>query len=292
MIFDRPRFLPAGERYWLLELGDEMNLLLSFKAIAICRKVGEHAIAGVVEAVPGLISVLVHYDPGRVKRADLQRELESIVDEVGNVEQIEAESRLIDIPVLYDDPWTQACIDDYSKRIHPVPNNVAFVAEANGLTVPELIRVHSRPQYWVASLGTWPGLPFNFPMDPGYPIAAPKYNPARTWTPERAIGFGGACTSIYSVDSPGGYQLLGRTPIPIWDPDSRLPEFGGSPALLRTGDRVKFVPIGRQEYDEIDTLVAEGRFRINIIDYERVSVRAYAESARRRDAASPTVPAG
>jgi urea carboxylase len=286
MIFDRPRYLPAGERYWLIELGDEMNLLLSFKAIAICRSIKEHRIAGVVEAVPGLISALVHYEPALIRRSDLLRELERIVDEVGDVEEIEAESRLVDIPVLYDDPWTQACVEDYSKRIHPVPNNVQFVAESNGLTVRELIRAHSRPQYWVASLGTWPGLPFNFPMDPSYPISAPKYNPARTWTPERAIGFGGACTSIYSVESPGGYQLLGRTPIPIWDPDPRLPEFEGSPALLRTGDRVKFLPIDREEYDEIDRLIAEGTFRINIIPFERISVRAYADMARDRAAGS------
>jgi urea carboxylase len=282
MIYEQPRFLVAGERYYLIELGNEANLLLNIEAIAICKAIRESEIAGVIETIPGLVSVLVHYEPALVQRERLRRQLEELIAGMADIEEIEADSRLVEIPVMYDDPWTNACVEDYAKRIKPAPNNPSFVAEYNKLSsVRELIRYHSTPQYWVASLGTWPGLPFCFPMDPSYRITAPKYNPARTWTPEGAIGFGGACTSIYSVRSPGGYQLMGRTPVPIWDPQARLPEFEGSPALLQTGDRVKFLPIDLEEYEAISRLVEEGTYRINIITYERISVSAYVDFLRK-----------
>jgi urea carboxylase len=282
MIYEQPRFLVAGERYYLIELGNEANLLLNIEAIAICRAIRESKLEGVIETIPGLVSVLVHYEPALVKRERLRLQLEELIAGMADIEEIETDSRLVEIPVMYDDPWTNACVQDYSKRITPVPNNPSFVAQYNKLSgVRELIRYHSTPQYWIASLGTWPGLPFCFPMDPSYRITAPKYNPARTWTPEGAIGFGGACTSIYSVRSPGGYQLMGRTPVPIWDPQARLPEFEGSPALLRTGDRVKFLPIDLEEYEAISRLVEEGTYRINIITYERIAVRAYVDFLRK-----------
>src|SRR5690606_11004645 len=92
---------------------------------------------------------------------------------------------------------------------------------------------------------------------------APKYNPARTWTPAGSIGLGGSCTSIYSIESPGGYQLLGRTPVPIWSTGDR-PWHEDSPALFRAGDRIRFSSIDREHYDDVRARLAEGTYELQI----------------------------
>ena len=111
------------------------------------------------------------------------------------------------------------------------------------------MRVHSGTEYWVASLGFWPGLPFMMALDPRSRLTAPKYNPPRTWTPQGTIGMGGAATAIYPVATPGGYQIFARIPVPIWDTKRRFPEFEKSICLFQPGDRVKFVPCSVGEFD-------------------------------------------
>lgn len=276
MIYEEPRFLPAGDRYTLIEFGNEMNLDLNFRAIELARKLEEDALDGFVEAVPAFASLLVHHDPRSLDRGRLIDAATRILASLGAVNDIELSSRLFDIPVAYADPWTRECVADYCAKIKEIEPNPEFVARVNGLSgVAELVRVHSGTQYWVAAIGFWPGLPFLFTLDPRSLLTVPKYNPPRTWTPQGAIGLGGSSGSIYPVNTPGGYQLLGRTPVPIWDLHQRASVFRDSIVLFRTGDRIKFRPISVEEFTEIEARVADGSYEYNVVEYEKFSVREY-----------------
>ena len=119
------------------------------------------------------------------------------------------------------------------------------------------------------------------PLDPRSRLIAPKYNPPRTWTPKGTIGLGGGITCIYPDQTPGGYQIFARTPMPIWDRAQRLPAFRHSLALFRAGDRVRFVPIDRDEWDFIEGEVDAGTYQHPDVDYQKFSIHKYrAWSAR------------
>lgn len=276
MIYEEPRFLPGGDRFVLIEFGNEMNLELNFMAQGLAEAIETSGTKGVVETAPCFASLLVHYDSEQISLADLTKELKILISNLGPSDDLELVSRLFYFPAVYRDPWTRDCVADYRAKITEKEPDPEFVARINGLEGPEqLVRVHSASEYWVAALGFWPGLPFMMPLDPRSLITAPKYNPPRTWTPQGTIGMGGAATAIYPVATPGGYQIFARTPVPIWDPNSSYPAFGGSICLFRAGDRVKFVPITVEEFEFYEAQVKEGRYVFNVNDYQKFSVRGY-----------------
>ena len=127
----------------------------------------------------------------------------------------------------------------------------------------------------MAALGFYPGLASLMPLDPRCRLTAPKYNPPRTWTYKGTIGVGGSLCSIYPDETPGGYQMIARTPVPIWDPAQILPAFKESLALFRPGDRVRFIPATREEYDYVDRKVEAGVYLHNVAEYQRFSIRNY-----------------
>ncbi len=278
MIYDVPKVSAGGDRYLLVEFGNEMNLDLNFKAQGLANALtGEDRINGVIETAPCFATTLVHYDPDLISYSDLKVELLRLFESLGSSDDIEVDSRLFYFPTLYLDPWTTDCINDYRDKINPEKEqDPEFVARINGLSdVRQLVRVHSGSEYWAASLGFWPGLAFMMPLDPRCRLTAPKYNPPRTWTPQGAVSMGGMSTAIYPVPSPGGYQLFGRTPVPIWDPQKTFPEFEGDLCIFRPGDRIKYVPCSKEEYLEVERQVTEGSFKFNIVDYQRFSVGNY-----------------
>jgi KipI family sensor histidine kinase inhibitor len=220
--------------------------------------------------------MLIHYDPDLIGFNDLTKEMKSLIGSLGPSDDIELDSRLFYFPTCYLDPWTKECIEDYCKKIVQKEYDAAFVAKLNGLSGPEqLVRVHSGTEYWVASLGFWPGLPFMMALDPRCVITAPKYNPPRTWTPQGTVGMGGASTAIYPVATPGGYQIFARIPVPIWDTEKRFPQFENSICLFRPGDRVKFVPVSPEEFTHVEAQVKDGSYVYNVVEYQRFSVRNY-----------------
>lgn len=276
MIYDEPRVLPAGDRYALLELGNEMNLELNFKAQGLAAAFRESRTTGVIETAPCFASLLVSYDPEMISFEDLGREMLRLASELGPTDDLELESRLFILPAMYCDPWTKAAYEEYVAKIGPKRYDPELVAEANGLSdLKALERTHSATEYWVSALGFWPGLPFMMALDPRCILSAPKYNPPRTSTPQGALGLGGASNSIYPVNTPGGYQILGRTPVPIWDSEGRYKPFRDSACLFRPGDRVRYTPIGLEEFNAIEAAVEEGRYVYNIVEYQRFSVKGY-----------------
>jgi KipI family sensor histidine kinase inhibitor len=277
MIYDEPRYLPGGDRYMLIEFGNEMNLELNFLAQGLASAIVAQHVPGVVETAPCFASMLIHYEPDAISYDDLRREMARLIATLGPSDNIELPSRLFYFPTAYLDPWSKAAIDDYTAKISPDKEyDAAFVARLNGLAGPEqLVRVHSGTEYWVASLGFWPGLPFMMALDPRCVITAPKYNPPRTWTPQGTVGMGGASTAIYPVATPGGYQIFARIPVPIWDPKRRFAAFEDSICLFRPGDRVKFVPVSVAEFEAVERQVADGSYEYNVVGYQKFSVSQY-----------------
>tara|TARA_Y100001970_G_scaffold294373_1_gene452159 strand:- start:64544 stop:65413 length:870 start_codon:yes stop_codon:yes gene_type:complete len=276
MIYDEPKFLDGGDRYVLIEFGNEMNLDLNFIAQGLSTKIKENKVKGIIETAPCFASMLVHYEPDLISKGDLICELASMIESLGPTDSIELPSRLFYFETLYLDPWTKECIEDYNAKITEKEYDPDFVSRINNLEdSSQLVRVHSGTEYWVASLGFWPGLPFLQPLDPRSMITAPKYNPPRTWTPRGAIGMGGSASGIYPVATPGGYQLFGRIPMPIWDPDKRFDVFSGNIVLFRPGDRIKFVPCTKEEFDSAESKADEGTYNYNMVDYQKFSVKQY-----------------
>ncbi|MCZ6893749.1 MAG: allophanate hydrolase subunit 1 [Gammaproteobacteria bacterium] len=279
MIYETPTFSPGGDRYMLIEFGDEMNLDLNFMGQGLAAALDGGTIPGVIETAPCFATTLIHYEPEIIGYTDLKQEVSRLIDSLGPSEDIEMDSRLFYFQTLYLDPWSRECIDDYREKINPdKEQDPEFIARVNGLEdVSQFVRVHSGTEYWAASLGFWPGLAFLMPLDPRCRLTVPKYNPPRTWTPQGTLSMGGMSTAIYPVASPGGYQLFGRTPVPIWDRDRKFEEFNGELCIFRPGDRLKFMPCSMEEYEEVDRKVQEGSYKYNIVEYQRFSVRKYKE---------------
>lgn len=276
MIYEEPRFLPGGDRYVLIEFGNNMTLELNFMAHGLAGAIAEAGTKGVIETAPCFASMLLHYDPDAVTLPDLEREMRRLIGALGPSDDIELPSRLCYLPATYLDPWTKACVEDYCIKIVQKPWDPELIVAENGLEdLAQFVRVHSGTEYWVAALGFWPGLPFMMPLDPRCVLTAPKYNPPRTNTPQGTIGLGGAAHSIYPVATPGGYQIFARTPVPIWDPARRFDAFANSICLFRPGDRIRLVPCSVEEFHDVEAKVAAGTYVYNIVDYQKFSVRQY-----------------
>lgn len=277
MIYDTPRFYPGGDRYIEVELGDGMEFELNFIVHRLAAAIRQERTTGVVELVPELASLMVFYDPAEISYDDLTTEIARLYEAAAKGGAGDLPSRLFYVPVLYFDRWTRECIDDYREKVakkkQPDPE---LVCKLNGVAdCAALRRLHSSTEYWVAALGFWPGLCSLMPLDDRARLVAPKYDPPRTWTPKGAIGLGGALTCIYPDQTPGGYQLLARTPMPTFDREQRLNAFRDSLALFRPGDRVRFVPIEQEEYDWIEARVADGSYEHPMVEYQKFSVERY-----------------
>ena len=275
-IYDTPKFLPAGDKYMLIEFGNVMNLELNFTAQNLAKAIKDHKVKGVYETSPCFASMLVHYEPEEIKFNDLKNELKSLVDSLGPADDIEINSRIFSFPTVYLDKWTKECIEDYSSKIAKKKPDPELITEFNNLeSTEQFVRVHSGTEYWVSAIGFWPGLPFMMALDPRCKLTVPKYNPPRTWTPKGTVGMGGASTSIYPDRLPGGYQIFAIIPVPIWDTKKSFPVFENNICLFQPGDRVKFVPTTYEEFERVSKKVEDGTYDYNIIEYQKFSVKNY-----------------
>ncbi len=269
----------SGDEYLLVEFGDmSTDFFYNLRAMAM----GEQAkkIPGVIETVPAMRSLVVHFDSLKIEMKELLAKLKEIEEGIKNIGDLVIPSRLLRLPVAYKDRHTTEFIGRYAKLIRTdAPNvinghNLEYVAMYNGLTVAEMIGLIESTQYWVAMLGFWPGLAFMTPLDARAYLTAPKYNPTRPWTPEGAFAIGGPIVVIYPIESPGGYQLLGRS-IPIYDLKQRNPAFKKNPVLLQPADRLEWETVTDDELEEIRKEVFDGTYRYKIYPYESFSVKKY-----------------
>ncbi|MGQ9557953.1 MAG: carboxyltransferase domain-containing protein [Desulfurispora sp.] len=251
-------FRQAGDGFLQVEYGSvpRFNLVDSFRVLTVNSAVLAKKIPGLYETVPGLRTNLYHFDPVQLSVHKLIDEIKEVEESIGDVNDIEFSSRLITLPIAFEDSETKKAVEKYVREVRPdAPNvingyNIEFMALCNGVTVSELKQMICGTEWYNSGNGFWPGGGFFWPLDPRCAIVVPKYNPPRTWTPEGTVGIGGPCLYIYPTPTGGGYQLFGRT-IPIFQFSQKHPLFQESPTFFRAGDRIRFYESSEEEVLEI-----------------------------------------
>lgn len=259
MFYEEAAYRALGDLYLTVEFGDELSLLLNFRVIALDAALRASPVPGVMETIPTNRSLGIVFDPLTLDQRRLVAHLKELERGMGEIDELP--SRLCTIPIWYDDPWSQQC-----AAAHEAPNNLELLARLNNMTVAEVIATHASTEHWVSAVGFTPACYQAMPLDPSKALTAPKYQRPRKWTPERILCIAGQLTSFYPIASPGGYQLLGRTPIELYDPQQRNPAFASGPVLPRVGDRHRYVPIDEAMYWEIRREVEAGTYQYDIRD--------------------------
>lgn len=257
-------FRVAGDGWLQVEYGEEQvfDLMDTFRLFAVMERVKRKQIPGLIEVGNGFRTMMYRYDPKQISMRELVRYVKEIEEEIGSVEDISFKSRLIKLPIVFKDSVTRAAVEKYKREIRAdAPNiinnhNFDYVAMYNGLTPEELKEKVLGTEWFLCHQLFWPGGTYQLPIDPRCAIEAPKYNPSRTYTPEGTVGIGGWCLYIYTTESPGGYQLLGRT-IPVYQLAQRHAAFKNRPFLLQASDRIKYVEVNEDRLLEIYRLVHE-----------------------------------
>jgi len=260
---DAARYTWGGDEFLFVEISESMSLAANFKANAMATRLTARAIDGVVDICPANASLLLRFDPDTVPPDDLEALVRQVEEEVAHLSEQTLETRIIEIPVWYDDPFTRETGARFRKgHQRPAGSDLDFAAEENGLSSPqEFIRKHHESPWLVSMVGFVAGLPFMFQIVPQEDqLEVPKYLSPRTDTPPLTVGHGGCFACIYSVRGAGGYQMFGIAAAPIFDPAQKLADFSDFMIFFRPGDIVKFKPIGEDEYKAIQAEVDAGTF--------------------------------
>src|SRR5690606_16441421 len=211
----------------------------------IAKQLEARKIDGVIDICPANASFLVRFDPDRIAPAALEAEVREVEQAVGDTPSLTLQTRIFEVPVWYDDPYTNETAARFRDRHQrPEGNDLEFAAVENGLpSVQAFIEAHSSAPWITSMVGFVAGPPFMFQMVPQErQLEVPKYLRPRTDTPALTVGYGGCFSCIYSVRGAGGYQMFGITPVPIFDPQQKLPDFSEFMVFFRPGDIVKFRP--------------------------------------------------
>jgi urea carboxylase/allophanate hydrolase len=258
----------AGDRYVLVEYGENvLDLNLSYRIHKLIEMVNYHKTRGVVEMSRGVRSVLIEFDTN-VTQEELVQTLIAYEKEMVFHNKWEVKSRIIKLPMAFEDERTLNAVKRYQETIRSdapwLPNNVDFIASINGLERQDVKDMLYTARFLVLGLGdVFLGAPCAVPLDPRHRLLGTKYNPSRTYTPNGTVGIGGNYMCIYTMESPGGYQLVGRT-VPIWD---KLSLSGNKqPWLLTPFDQIEFYPVSESEIDQFTEQVNVGKFKVDIVD--------------------------
>jgi len=231
--------LPLGDRAAIVELGSEVSAALSARVRLVYEGLRRAGLAGVRDLVPAFCSITVHYDPrdfatvGQTPFAALQAALGRLIEQA--VEGVASAGRCVEIPVCYG--------GDYGEDLESI-------ARAHDMTPEQVVALHTAPTYFVGMLGFAPGFPYLIGLDPS--LATPRRTTPRPRVPRGSVAIGGTHTGIYPLESPGGWHLIGRTPLTLFDVDR------AEPVLLAAGDEVRFVPIAPEAFARVEQ---EGTWR-------------------------------
>ncbi|GAA1618098.1 allophanate hydrolase subunit 1 [Leucobacter chromiireducens subsp. solipictus] len=265
MLDEHARYSWGGDEFLLVEISPEMSLEANFVANSMALRLSERQLAGVVDVCPANASLLVRFDPDVLPHDVLERAVREDEAAVKRAGEGTLDTRIVEVPVWYADPYTRETEARFREGYHQAPSgtDLDYSAAVNGLSGPEeFIRRHHEAPWLVSMVGFVAGLPFLFQLTPRErQLEVPKYLSPRTDTPPHTVGIGGCFTAHYSVRGAGGYQMLGITPTPIFDPEQRLADFADFMVLFRTGDIVKYRPVDEAEYREIEAEVAAGTYR-------------------------------
>jgi urea carboxylase len=272
MIFDEPRIKPLGDAYLSVEFGDDASLESSFTGLALKKAIEQLELPGVTELYVTGPQISVVFDRERIKFGDIEKEVRRLLPEIDRTAPLT--SRLFTMPIWYDDPWSVEVAAQYN-----VPNNLEYVAELNGMTRDELIAFHSSTDYWVVIVAFVPGVNLHYPLDFRPRLSAPKYYIPRSFTHARSVSLAGVGTCHYSMASPGGYQMLGRLAVDIYQPEPKFDIFMDNGVLLKPGDRIRYRPVGALEYEEIWHSVQQGTYEYEVVE-DTFDVAGYLAEAK------------
>jgi urea carboxylase len=260
-----------GDRNLLVEYGPMvLDLELRFRVHALAQELARRRLPGVLDLTPGIRSLQVHYDDARLPRERLLETILATDAALPAIGDIEVPSRVVHLPLSWDDPSTQLAIAKYTQSVRPdapwCPSNIEFIRRINGLDqVDQVKEIVFAARYLVLGLGdVYLGAPVATPLDPRHRLVTTKYNPARTWTPENAVGIGGAYLCVYGMEGPGGYQFVGRT-CQMWNRFHETAEFPGQRRwLLRFFDQIRFYPVGQDELLALRDALPHGKVALRI----------------------------
>jgi urea carboxylase len=283
----------AGDRYLLVEYGDlvlDLALRVQVHAVmtALQARMAQLAPAeqqGLIDLTPGIRSLQLHFDPSRLPQARLLDLLDEAEASLPELSTLKLPSRTVWLPLSWDDSATREAIAKYMQSVRPdapwCPSNIEFIRRVNGLdSIDDVKRIVFDARYLVMGLGdVYLGAPVATPLDPRHRLVTTKYNPARTWTPENAVGIGGAYMCVYGMEGPGGYQFVGRT-VQMWnrwrDERHGATDFeAGKPWLLRFFDQIRFYPVTEAELSQMRRDFPAGRMPLEI-EHGHFSLGEYA----------------
>ncbi|UDY35284.1 urea carboxylase [Dermatobacter hominis] len=261
----------AGDDNLLVEYGPMvLDLEVRLRVHTLHRWLEARRIPGIVDLTAGIRSLQLHVDPSVLsveRAADLVLEAQ---DELPRTDEIEVPSRVVHLPLSWDDPATREAIERYMTSVRDdapwCPWNIEFIRRINGLaSTDDVRRTVFDASYLVLGLGdVYLGAPVATPLDPRHRLVTTKYNPARTWTPENAVGIGGAYLCIYGMEGPGGYQFVGRT-LQVWNRYGRTGPFEGEERwLLRLFDQIRWYPVEADELLEMRAAFPHGRVEVEV----------------------------
>ncbi|MCK8816903.1 5-oxoprolinase subunit PxpB [Natroniella sulfidigena] len=237
-MYNQARYLDAGDKAVVVELGNQISTEINRKIRNFTLAIEKEGLEGVGEVVPTYRSLLITYDPLTIER-DLLIEKLKILEE--NLEEIELpQPKLVKIPTLYKG------------------EGLEYVSQVNGLTAEEVVELHSKPKYLIYMLGFTPG--FVYLGGLAEKLATPRLQEPLTKIPAGSVGIADNQTGIYPIESPGGWQLIGKTPVKLFDPDRKQPILEG----IESGNYIKFEPITAEEYEAIAVVVEDGDYQVEV----------------------------
>lgn len=271
----------AGDQYLLIEYGPlELDLNLRFRVHELHQWLEAHPLPGLLDLTPGIRSLQVHYDS---RMLPLERLMETLLQAEGRLpglDEVEVPTRIVHLPLSWEDESTLLAIRKYMQLVRKdapwCPSNLEFIRRINGLPSVEAVRdIAFNASYLVLGLGdVYLGAPVATPIDPRHRLVTTKYNPARTWTPENAVGIGGAYLCVYGMEGPGGYQFIGRT-CQMWNRYRQTSLFAeGKPWLLRFFDQLRFYPVSNAELTRFRGDFLQGKAELKI-EHETFRLREY-----------------
>jgi urea carboxylase len=292
----------AGEDYLLVEYGELiLDLNLRARVHALMQALAEQAIPGVIEMTPGIRSLQIHFDNQRLPVNRLLDHLLGLEQEIPDASALRFPTRIVRLPLSWDDEATRLAIQKYTQAVRKdapwCPSNIEFIRRINGLDSIEAVKeIVFSARYLVLGLGdVYLGAPVATPIDPRHRLVTTKYNPARTWTPENAVGIGGAYLCVYGMEGPGGYQFVGRT-VQMWNRYRSTSDFApGKPWLLRFFDQIQFYEVSHEELSRMredfpwgrcPLEVEEGEFDLGAYNRFQTENRASIETFKARQQAS------
>jgi inhibitor of KinA len=244
------RMLKAGEQGLVVEFGDEINAIVNAQVHRLAKILMTEMPEHILEVVPTYRSLMVYFDPLGISRDDLQVQIADCLARVGTGTEGGDKTRVITIPVAYG--------GDFGPDLE-------YVASHNGITASEVIAIHTSVPYLVYMLGFTPGFPYLGGMSER--IATPRLKTPRVRIPAGSVGIAGKQTGIYPIESPGGWQLIGRTPLTVFNP------VGQSPFLFAAGDYLQFAAIETEEFGALKKQVDAGNYAPAVRDVTRYPIR-------------------